>query len=66
MPASLDGNHLLYRCLQGELLKEDVWLFQMLAARLVVGMGVWINPETYRLFPILRPYAVRDPEARLR
>jgi hypothetical protein len=60
----LDGNHILYRYLQGELLRSDIWLFQMLAARLVAGLGVWLAPEMYRRYPLLRPYAVRDPDSR--
>ena len=61
---ALDGNHVLYRYLQTELQRSDVWLFQMLAARLVVGLGVWLEPEIYRRYPLLRPYAVRDPQSR--
>jgi hypothetical protein len=36
----------------------------MLAARLIVGLGVWLGPEIYARHPFLRPYAVRDPESR--
>jgi hypothetical protein len=60
----LDGNHILYRYLQGELLSSDVWLFQMLAARLIVGLGVWLGRDLYESYPLLRPYAVRDPKCR--
>jgi hypothetical protein len=61
---TLDGNQVLYRYLQSELLRSDVWLFQMLAARLVTGLGVWLAPEVYKRFPLLRPYAARDPDSR--
>ena len=60
----LDGNHILYRYLQGELLNRDIWLFQMLTARLVAGLGIWLAPEIYQRYPLLLPYAVRDPESR--
>ena len=60
----LDGGRVLYGYLQHELLRTDVWLFQMLTARLIVGLGVWLGPEIYAHQPLLRPYAVRDPEAR--
>jgi hypothetical protein len=63
-PRTVDGNHVLYRYLQGELLRSDVWLFQMLAARLVSGLGIWLAPDIYSRYPLLRPYAVRDPESR--
>ncbi|MCB0857336.1 MAG: hypothetical protein KDB57_04345 [Solirubrobacterales bacterium] len=61
---ALDGRSVLYGYLQGELLRSDVWLFQMLVARLVVGLGVWASPEIYARYPLLRPYAVRDPKCR--
>ena len=60
----LDGEHVLYHYLQKDLLHSDIWLFQMLAARLVVALGVWLAPAAYARLPILRPYAVRDPDAR--
>ena len=47
MRRKTDGNHILYHYLQKELLTSDVWLFQMLAARLVTGLGIWIHPDTY-------------------
>lgn len=34
----VDGEHVLYRYLQSELLQSDIWLFQMLTARLIVGL----------------------------
>jgi hypothetical protein len=60
----LDGGAVLYGYLQHELLSSDVWLFQMLTARLIVGLGVWLGPEIYARHPLLRPHAVRDPAAR--
>ncbi len=60
----IDGEHVLYRYLQSELLQSDIWLFQMLTARLIVGLGVWLSPAIYAEFPFLRFYAVRDPDAR--
>jgi hypothetical protein len=63
-PRPLDGSEVLYGYLQHELQRSDVWLFQMLTARLIVGLGVWLDPEVYARQPLLRPYAVRDPKAR--
>jgi hypothetical protein len=60
----VDGRHILYHYLQKELLTQDIWLFQMLLARLVTALGVWLHPEIYTRLPLLRPYAVRDPTCR--
>jgi hypothetical protein len=60
----VDGAHALYHYLQKDLSRKDIWLFQMLAARLVVSLGVWLPPEVYRSLPVLLPFAVRDPESR--
>src|SRR5687768_15570102 len=68
MPArrsgQINGEHALYHFLQKELLEQDVWLFQAVASRLAIGLGVWISPETYARFPLLKPFARRDPYAR--
>jgi hypothetical protein len=45
-------------------LQKDIWLFQMLAARLITSLGIWFSPSLYSTFPILVPFAVRDPHAR--
>jgi hypothetical protein len=60
----LNGNHVLYHYLQKDLLRKDIWLFQMLAARLVVSLGIWMHPSVYQHYPLLRPFAVRDPYSR--
>lgn len=60
----IDGAHVLYHYLQKDLLKNDIWLFQMLTARLVVSLGIWLSPLAYERFPILLPFAVRDPKCR--
>jgi hypothetical protein len=60
----VDGNDLLYHFLQKTLLEEDVEQFHALSARLVVAMGVWLPPEAYQRYPVLVPYAVRDPKCR--
>lgn len=60
----LNGNHVLYHYLQKDLLRKDIWLFQMLAARLVVSLGIWMHPSVYQHYPLLRPFAVRDPHSR--
>jgi hypothetical protein len=36
----------------------------MLTAKLIAGLGIWLDPEVYRQYPLLRPYAVRDPDSR--
>jgi hypothetical protein len=60
----IDGNHVLYHFLQKGLLQEDVWLFQMLTARLVASLGIWLPVEAYAIMPILTPHAVRDNTCR--
>jgi hypothetical protein len=60
----VDGNHVLYHFLQKGLLHEDVWLFQMLTARLVVSLGIWFPLRTYSTMPLLTPHAVRDNSCR--
>jgi len=61
---SVDGAHVLYHYLQKDLLRSDIWLFQMLTARLIVGLGVWLPPSLYGQLPVMLPYAVRDPTSR--
>lgn len=63
-PDHLKGDSVLYAYLQKELLEEDVWLFQMLTARLVTSLGVWISPDIYQRLPVLLPHVVRDESAR--
>jgi hypothetical protein len=60
----VDGNHVLYHFLQKGLLREDVWLFQMLTARLVASLGIWFPLRTYAVMPLLTPHAVRDNTCR--
>ncbi|MDO8944078.1 MAG: hypothetical protein Q7U75_12895 [Desulfobacterales bacterium] len=61
---SVDGSGVLYHYLQKDLIQSDVFFFQMLIARLVVGLGIWLSPSLYGELPILVPYAVRDPHSR--
>jgi hypothetical protein len=60
----LNGHHVLYHYLQKDLLGNDIWLFQMLTARLVASLGIWMHPTLYARYPLLRPFAVRDPLSR--
>ncbi|TSC58774.1 MAG: hypothetical protein Greene041619_320 [Candidatus Peregrinibacteria bacterium Greene0416_19] len=60
----VDGEHVLYHFLQKELLRTDVWLFQMLASKLVASLGIWMSPKLYTKLPLLAPYAVRDNSCR--
>lgn len=62
-PQDIDGNRAIYGYLQKELQAEDPFLFQMFTARLVVSLGVWFHPDTYRDIPIVYPHAVRDAGA---
>ena len=63
-PREVDGNHVLYHFLQKGLLEEDVWLFQMVTARLVASLGIWFPLRTYSVIPFLAPHAVRDNSCR--
>ena len=60
----VDGNDVLYHFLQKTLLESDLKQFRELASRLVAELGVWFPASTYRRFPLLLPYAVRDPSCR--
>src|SRR5947199_1898637 len=61
---AIEGNDLLYHFFQKTLLEEDAEQFHALTMRLVVSLGVWMPPEAYRRYPLLVPYAVRDPKCR--
>lgn len=63
---AIDGRSILYHYLQKDLFESDIWLFQMLCARLVAGLGIWLHPELYRRMPIILPFALRDPSCRRR
>jgi hypothetical protein len=65
-PAKVDGDNVLYHYLQKDLYESDVWLFQMLAARLVSSLGIWFSTSTYQALPVILPFAVRDPTCRKR
>ena len=60
----IDGDNILYHYLQKDLLESDVWLFQMLVAKLVAELGIWFSPQLYAQLPIILPFAVRDPSCR--
>lgn len=60
----LNGENILYHYLQKDLLSKDVWLFQMLAARLVSSLGIWFHPSIYKQIPVLLPFARRDSTCR--
>ena len=64
--STVDGNNILYHYLQKDLYESDVWLFQMLSAKLVASLGIWFHPETYQQLPIILPFVVRDPSCRKR
>jgi hypothetical protein len=63
-PRKLEAARLFYHYLQKELLQNDIWLFQMLTARLVAALGIWLDPRIYEQLPIVVPYALRDPTSR--
>ena len=60
----VDGDRLFYHFLQKELLQSDIWLFQMLIARLITSLGIWLHPDVYERLPVMLPFAVRDPLSR--
>jgi hypothetical protein len=60
----VDATRLFYHYLQKELLESDIWLFQMLTARLVTSLGIWLHPSIYGRLPVVVPYAARDPGSR--
>jgi hypothetical protein len=60
----IEGNDLLYHFFQKTLLEEDAEQFHALTTRLVVSLGVWLPPEAYKRYPLLVPYAIRDPKCR--
>ena len=62
----INGNNILYHFLQKDLFNSDIWLFQMLSARLVASLGIWFHPQVYQRMPILLPFAVRDLTCRRR
>jgi hypothetical protein len=66
MAPALDGNHVLYHYLEKDLKEADIWLFQMLAARLFTALGIWFPTSVYASCPIVLPFAVRDPTCRPR
>lgn len=66
MATAVDGNHVLYHYLEKDLKEADIWLFQMLAARLFTALGIWFPTTVYASCPILLPFAVRDPNCRPR
>lgn len=61
---TVDGSNVLYHYLQKSLQDEDVWLFQMLVAKLITKLGVWFPPSDYAVLPISLPYVVRDATCR--
>ena len=63
-PTRVDGTNVLYHYLQKSLQQEDIWLFHMLVAKLVVGLGIWFPPSSYAVLPIALPHVVRDPNCR--
>ncbi len=61
---TVDGNHILYHFLQKTLLESDAEQFRQLASQLIAALGIWLSPDIYRRYPLLVPYAVRDPTCR--
>ena len=43
----------------------NVFLFQMLAARPLSDLGVWLHPSVYQRLPILLPHVIREPRRRV-
>ena len=66
MASAVDGNHILYHYLEKDLKETDIWLFQMLSARLFTALGIWFSTRVYARCPMLLPFALRDPKCRPR
>ena len=62
----LDGAKVLYPYLQKDLQTDNIWLFQMLASRLLTALGIWMSTDVYRRIPIILPHVIRDESARSR
>ena len=62
--SKLEGNDLLYHFFQKTLLESDEEQFRLVTTRLVASLAVWLPPEAYQRYPLLVPYAVRDPTCR--
>lgn len=62
----IDGNDILYHYLHKQLRENDIWLFQMLVARLVTSLAIWFPPSLYAHVPILLPHVIRDASCRPR
>jgi hypothetical protein len=54
------GDDLLYRFFQS----LDSPEFAAIAQRLIATMAIWLPLETYKLWPVLLPWVVRDPTCR--
>lgn len=66
MSKKIIGDTVLYHYLQKDLYANDIWFFQMLAAKLVTGLGIWFDSAAFAEVPFLVPYAVRDNQCRSR
>lgn len=60
----VEGNDVLYHFLQKTLFETDYDQFRELSARMIAALGIWLPAATYQRFPLLVPYAVRDPSCR--
>src|SRR5438874_1410604 len=60
----VEGNDLIYHFLQKTLLESHFEQFRELSARLIGELGIWLPLGAYKRFPLLVPYAVRDPSSR--
>ena len=64
--APIDGKRLFYHYLQKDLQENDVWLFQMFTARLVVALHVIERRVGPRLCPVVGRLLPGDATARRR
>jgi hypothetical protein len=62
--SKVNGNDILYHFLQKTLLESDEDQFRELTTRLINELGVWLPTSIYSRFPLLVPYAIRDPYSR--
>lgn len=57
------GDDLLYRFFQDALANEPE-LFEKVPQMMLEAMGIWLPRATYRDWPVLLPWVVRDPKCR--
>ncbi len=72
---TVDGGLILYHILQKQIIEpyegaeppiDPPAEVKFMIEQLLLWGGVWFKPQTYKLFPVLRPYAVRDNSCKVK